>query len=241
MIGTGLARQPNFYGRRYGRKLRPGQQRLYAELLPRLAIDPAPVGGPLDPVALFDPPRKEVWLEIGFGGGEHLAEQARAHPEVGIIGCEVFVNGIASLLGHIDRLALENVRIYPDDARPLLDRLPDAGIARAFLLFPDPWPKARHERRRFIGRENLDRLARLLADGAELRVASDDPTYIRWVLEQILPHPAFQWLARRPGDWRERPADWPPTRYEQKALREGRTPVFFRFVRRPRTSSVDGS
>lgn len=206
-----------------------------AELLPRLAISlPPDDERVIDPFRLFERPPDEVWLEIGFGGGEHLAEQARAHPRVGMIGCEVFVNGIASLLGHVDRLKLENVRIFPDDARLLLDRLPEGSIGRAFLLFPDPWPKTRHQRRRFISRDNLDRLARLLADGAELRVATDDPGYVRWTLEQVLPHPAFRWLARRPGDWRERPADWPPTRYEQKALREGRRPVYFRFLRLPR-------
>lgn len=226
-----IPEQRRFYGRRKGRPLRTGQQSLIDALLPRIAIE-LPTTGKLDLHALFPHAPQEVWLEIGFGGGEHLAEQARSHPQAGIIGCEVFLNGIATLLGQIEAHDLGNVRIYPEDARDLLDLLPEQSLDRVFLLFPDPWPKRRHAARRFIQTANLDLLARLMKPGAEFRVASDDPTYIGWALAHVTAHPAFRWTARRPQDWRERPADWPPTRYEAKALREGRKPAYFRFVRR---------
>jgi tRNA (guanine-N7-)-methyltransferase len=220
--------QRRFYGRRKGRPLRKGQQQLIDTLLPRIGIM-LPAAGGIDPRALFARPRA-VWLEIGFGGGEHLAQQARSNPDVGIIGCEVFLNGIATLLAQAGDLG--NVRVYPEDARDLLDALPDACLDRVFLLFPDPWPKRRHAARRFIQPANLDALARLMKPGAEFRFASDDPTYIAWGLAHLVRHPAFQWTAERPQDWRARTADWPQTRYESKALREGREPAFFRFIRR---------
>jgi tRNA (guanine-N7-)-methyltransferase len=224
-----IPEQRRFYGRRKGRPLRKGQQSHVDTLLPRLAIA-LPESGKLDPRALF-PQARELWLEIGFGGGEHLAEQARANPQAGIIGCEVFLNGIATLLSQVEAHGLTNVRIHPEDARDLLDAMPERSLDRVFLLFPDPWPKRRHAARRFIQAANLDRLARLMKPGAEFRVASDDPIYIGWALAYLTAHPAFHWTARRPLDWRERPADWPPTRYEAKALREGRKPAYFRFVR----------
>jgi len=220
-----------FYGRRNGRPLRKGQQQLMDTLLPRLAIA-LPAAGKLDPGSLFPNNPAQLWLEIGFGGGEHLAEQARTHPDVGLIGCEVFLNGIATLLAQLSTGGLDNVRLYPEDARDLLDALPDASLDRVFLLFPDPWPKRRHADRRFIQPANLDLLARLMKPGAEFRAASDDPTYIGWALAHLMRHPAFAWTARGPADWRTRPADWPQTRYESKALREGRQPVFLRFTRR---------
>jgi tRNA (guanine-N7-)-methyltransferase len=219
-----------FYGRRKGRPLRKGQQHLVETLLPQLAID-LPGSGKLELRALFPHHPSQVWLEIGFGGGEHLAAQAHANPRVGLIGCEVFLNGIATLLGQVSSLGLSNVRLYPEDARDLLDALPDAVLDRVFLLFPDPWPKRRHADRRFIQPGNLDLLARLMKPGAELRVASDDPTYIGWALAHLIRHPAFAWTAQGPADWRERPADWPGTRYESKALRGGRQPVYLRFTR----------
>lgn len=228
---TANPEQRRFYGRRKGRPLRKGQQHHLDGLLPRLAID-LPSAGKLDVRALFQPAPEQVWLEIGFGGGEHLAEQARAHREAGIIGCEIFLNGIATLLAQIDAHDLKNVRIYPEDARDLLDALPERSLDRVFLLFPDPWHKRRHAERRFIQAANLDLLARLMKPGAEFRVASDDPIYIGWALAHLTAHPAFQWIARRPQDWRDRPADWPPTRYEAKALRAGRKPAYFRFLRR---------
>jgi tRNA (guanine-N7-)-methyltransferase len=225
-------RKQLFRGRRKGRALRPGRQRLLDELLPRLKIDLS--SDRIDPAGLFARPVSDAWLEVGFGGGEHLAEQARTHPDVGMIGCEPFINGVAKLLSEIDRDGLENIRLHPDDARDLIDRLQDASIGRAFVLFADPWPKARHSERRFIGPENLDRLARVMKDGAELRLASDQMPLIRWMLFHTTNHPAFEWTARQPRDWRCRPADWPPTRYETKAVDEGIRCVYLTFRRCPR-------
>jgi tRNA (guanine-N7-)-methyltransferase len=227
-----------FYGRRKGRQLRKGQRALIDDLLPRLAVVLPRTGETesvkLDPTKAFAPPPREIWLEIGFGGGEHLAQQAKTHPEIGFIGCEVFENGVASMLAHIRDEDLTNVRIHPEDARDLLAVLQPRSIGRLFLMFPDPWPKKRHAARRFINRDNLDRLAELLADGAEFRVGSDDPNYIAWTLAHVTAHPAFQWLAESPADWRRRPADWPETRYERKALLAGRKPAYLRFHRRRR-------
>jgi tRNA (guanine-N7-)-methyltransferase len=213
--------------------LRSGQAERKQALLPQLAVT-LPATGALDPAALFDPPRRAVWLEIGFGGGEHLAEQAERRPETGFIGCEVFENGIVKLLGEVERRGLSNVRVFTEDARLLLTTLPAASIERVFVLFPDPWPKARHHKRRLITPATLDRLAVIIAEGGELRLATDDPGYLGWMLETATAHAAFRWLARRPADWRERPPDWPATRYEQKARAAGRPPAFLRFERVPR-------
>jgi tRNA (guanine-N7-)-methyltransferase len=202
-------------------------------VLPRLAIA-LPAAPPLDPATLFGAAQRRYWLEIGFGAGEHLAWQAIHHPDIGLIGCEPFVNGVAAALARIETAGIANVRLWPEPAAPLLDVLADGALARAFVLFPDPWPKARHHKRRFIQRANLDRLARLLAPGGELRIATDDPDYRRWILAQVLDHGGFEWLARRPADWRERPPDWPATRYEEKARAAGRTPAFFWVRRSPR-------
>src|SRR5215469_13247551 len=220
------------YGRRRARPLRPGQRRLKEELLPRLTIE-LPESGSLDPRALFTKPVDEVWIEIGFGAGEHLAEQTKRHPTIGFIGSEVFEDGIVRLLGEIARCELANLRVFTDDARLLLGALPPASIARVFILFPDPWPKRRHHKRRLLSREMLDALAAITTDNAELRVATDDGGYLCWILERLTGHPAFEWLARRPPDWCDRPADWPQTRYEEKARSMGRSPVFLRFRRRP--------
>ena len=221
------------YGRRRGRPLRQGQRNLLTDLLPRIAVT-LPEHGALDPARLFEPLPRDTWLEIGFGGGEHLAAQAAAHPDIGMIGCEVFETGIAKLLAEIDRRALGNVRILADDARLLLAALPGARIGRAFILFPDPWPKQRHHKRRLVGEETLAALARVMKDGAELRLATDDPDYLRWMLERVTVHPDFEWLVGGPADWRTRPADWPATRYEAKAIAAGRRPAFLRLRRRPR-------
>ena len=193
-----------------------------------------PASGRLDPAALFGAARVSIWLEIGFGGGEHLAAQAERHPEIGFIGSEVFENGIVKLLSEVERRHLANVRVFADDARLLLPGLPPASIDRVFILFPDPWPKRRHHKRRIVSRETLDGLAEIMTDEAELRVATDECDYLCWILERVTDHPAFEWLARRPGDWRERPQDWPPTRYEEKARMAGRSPTFLRMRRRPR-------
>jgi tRNA (guanine-N7-)-methyltransferase len=234
MIETPSARI--VYGRRRGRPLRQGRRLLAETLLPGIAIT-LPDQGSLDPQTLFPVPPPAVWpgavwLEIGFGGGEHLAQQAEQHPGIGFIGCEVFENGIARLVGDIARKGLGNIRIFADDARLLLDCLTSASIGRVFILFPDPWPKQRHHKRRLVARATLDRLAVIMQPGAELRLATDDPDYLVWMLEHVTAHPEFVWLARTPADWRQRPPDWPATRYEEKARAAGRTPVFLRFVRR---------
>lgn len=228
----------HLHGRRRGRRLRVGQSELLATLLPKLRIELPEPGGRLDPAALFGPGTREIWLEIGFGGGEHLAWQAAHHPGIGMIGAEFFVNGVASLLGQVARQGLESVRIHPDDARPLIGVLPDRSIGRIFVLFPDPWPKARHAGRRLVSPETVGALARILKDGGELRIASDDPGYIRWILQHLTVCPDFEWVAGGPADWRRRPEDWPPTRYEEKALKAGRTPVYLRFRRRAQASEV---
>ncbi|HIJ62797.1 MAG TPA: tRNA (guanosine(46)-N7)-methyltransferase TrmB [Rhodospirillaceae bacterium] len=226
---AGLAESPRFFGRRRGKRLRVAGRDRFARILPALAIAPPPPGSRIDPASLFPRRPGEVWLEIGFGGGEHLAWQAARHPEIGIIGCEVFVNGIASLLGHVEAQGLDNVRVFPEDARLLMPALPDGGIGRAFVLFPDPWPKKRHIERRFVGPDNLDQLARLLAPGAELRIATDDPTYQKWAREQMARHPDFQDLT---GEATAKPDDWPATRYEEKALAAGRQPHYLVYRRR---------
>jgi len=221
------------HGRRRGRPLRPAQRALIETTLPRLRIAP-PTHGLLDPRRLFSAPVAAVWLELGFGGGEHLAWQADAHSDIGMLGAEVFENGVAKLLAEIARRGLANVRLFVDDARLLLAALPDRAIARVFILFPDPWPKERHKKRRLVSRETLDALARIMADGAELRLATDDMDYARAMLALATMHADFQWLARDANDWRARTADWPPTRYEGKALAAGRKPIYLRFARRPR-------
>lgn len=226
------------YGRRQGKKLRPGQQSLLETLLPRLrvpvahSLDPKDHVAPLDLPALFGRAMPGgYWLEVGFGSGEHLVWQAERHPDVGLIGCEPYVNGIAKCLAQLDRAGLRNVRVFDNDARFVMAALPPASLSRVFVLFPDPWPKTRHQKRRFVCRETLDRLAILMQSGAELRLATDDPIYLPWTLEQACLHPAFEWLAEGPADWRQRPADWPPTRYEQKML-AGQRPTFLRLQRR---------
>ncbi len=227
--------RPRFFGRRKGKGLKPAQARLLDERLPALSV---PVDAPVRDVrALFDPPVETVWLEIGFGAGEHLLEQARAHPSVGLIGCEPFVNGVAKVLQAMEAPdGPRNIRLFADDARLLLAALPPASIDRLFILFPDPWPKRRHWDRRIVGPQTIPAFARVLADGAEMRLASDHAGYVRWMLYHLTATAAgrdlFAWADMGPGDWRHRGADWPPTRYEQKAL-AGR-PTYLTFRRRPR-------
>ncbi len=223
-----------FYGRRQGRRLRPGLKALLDELLPQVAVRLPQDGGALDPATLFDGPCAGYALEIGFGAGEHLAWQAERHPEIGFLGAEYFINGVAGLLRRIQDRGLDNVRIYHGDARDLLDALPERSLDRAYILFPDPWPKARHHKRRIVQDQTLARLAQVMKDEVELRLATDDKDYLRWMLERLLRSPDFEWLARGPRDWRERPEDWPQTRYESKAFDQGRRPVYLRFRRRPR-------
>lgn len=228
---TGPDRLISSYGRRRGRPLRAGRAALLDKVLPRLAI-PAPVPGTgLDPRALFAFETRSIWLEIGFGAGEHLAAQAEAHPDIGLIGAEPYINGIAGLLTRADEAGLANIRLWPDDIRLLLPALPAASIGRVFILFPDPWPKARHHKRRLIAPPFLDELARIMAPDAELRFATDDPGYLDWTVERLAAHPAFAALTARPAEWQARPADWPATRYEAKGL-AGHPPAFLRFQRR---------
>ncbi|MDA0224463.1 MAG: tRNA (guanosine(46)-N7)-methyltransferase TrmB [Proteobacteria bacterium] len=225
----------NFYGRRRGKTLRPSQVGYIAEDLGKLAVpnvswEDNPNRDPIDPSSLFDGTRP-VWLEIGFGGGEHMVHQALTHPHVGIIGCEPYINGVAMLLGKIRAANVHNLAIHPGDARDLFDILPQGSIDRAFLLYPDPWPKTRHHRRRFVNREFLDPLADVMKSGAILRIATDIEDYVRQSLQELIHHPEFTWLAQTADDWRKPWVDWHSTRYEQKALREGRTPHYLTFRR----------
>ena len=220
-----------FYGRRKGHRLRPRQAGLIDSLLPHLAIDltkPAPAGL----AALYPVPVAAVRLEIGFGGGEHVIAQAQAHPDIGFIGCEPFVNGMAKALVAIDALKLANIRLYHGDATPVLAWLPRASLAGVDLLYPDPWPKRRHWKRRFVQETSVAEIARVLKPGGEFRFATDWADYAAWTLERLLRWPDFVWTAERADDWR---APWPDffrTRYEAKALREGRAPCYLTFRRR---------
>jgi tRNA (guanine-N7-)-methyltransferase len=214
------------YGRRQGHALRIGQQALVDDLLPRVTVPE----GPLDPRVLFGDERP-LWLEIGFGAGEHMAGQAAANPGVGIIGCEPFLNGVVGALGHIGRQGLTNVRLHMGDALDVLARLPDASLDRVFLLHPDPWPKARHAKRRFMNPGPLDRVAAKLKPGGEFRFGTDHPVYCRWAMLQMGQRADFEWLVTGAADWQTRPADWPETRYEAKARRLGHEVWYFRYRR----------
>nr|MEA2797352.1 tRNA (guanine-N7-)-methyltransferase [Phenylobacterium sp.] len=213
------------YGRLKSRPIKPRQAALVDARLPGLRIPP----GPLDPLALM-PAAREVWLEIGFGGGEHMAAQAARAPDVLILGAEPFQNGVASAVRHIDEQGLENVRLQDGDVRELIARLPDASLARVFILFPDPWPKARHQKRRLVQPDTVADLARLLKPGGRLRFASDWADYVDQALERFTASPAFRWTAGRADDWRVPPADHVTTRYEEKRLGDC-APVFLDFER----------
>src|SRR5258708_7141878 len=217
------------YGRRRGRPLRSGRASLIAELLPKLAIPTPQLGAVIDPKTLFATRPDAVWLEIGFGGGEHLAAQAEAHRRIGFIGAEPYVNGIGGLLARARDAGLDNLRLWPDDIRILLPALRSASLERVFILFSDPWPKARHHKRRLIAPPLLADLARVMSSGAELRIATDDPDYQVWIGEHLAAAAAFEGAAARPDP----PADWLPTRYEAKALSAGRLPLYWRYRRRP--------
>ena len=223
----------NFYGRRKGKHLKASQERYVEEDLAALSPGPVdwdvnPSRAPLDVDAMFG--GRPVWLEIGFGGGEHLVHQAAQNPDVGIIGCEPYINGVAMLLGKIRKAGVDNLRVYPGDARDLFDVLPDQSISKAFLLYPDPWHKARHHRRRFVTPEHLEPLAQKVKPGAEFRVATDIPDYVRQTMQEVR-KAGFTWTARRASDWREPWGDWHRTRYEAKAIREGRVPHYMTFLR----------
>ncbi len=219
------------FGRRKGHRLSARKQRLLETLLPRLALDLT--RPPPDPLTrLFSAPVRDVSLEIGFGAGEHLAWRVAREPDRGFIGCEPFINGMAALLGRIEDMETDTIRLYDGDAREVLDWLPERALARVFVLFPDPWPKVRHRKRRLMGPETLRALARAMQPGAELRVASDIDDYVRTTLLAVRQSPEFEWTARNPHDWRAPPPDWLQTRYEGKALQDGRRCVYLSFVRR---------
>ena len=209
------------YGRIRGRALRPGRASLLDDLLPKISLDVS------HPIEL---PPGPVWLELGFGAGEHLAAQATAHPDVLLLGAEPFLNGVASALRHIHDQDIGNVRLHPGDGRELLQALPDASLERVFVLFPDPWPKLRHHKRRLINPAVIAELARVMKRGAGLRFATDWADYLGWTLERMQASRAFTWTAERADDWRRPPADHIGTRYEEKRLGDC-APTFLEFRR----------
>ncbi|WOI53344.1 tRNA (guanine(46)-N(7))-methyltransferase TrmB [Parvularcula sp. LCG005] len=217
------------YGRRQDKPLRTRHSNLMSDLLPQVAVTPDTVK------SIVAAHQGDVWLEVGFGGGEHLAWHAAQNPDVLMIGAEPFINGVAKLLALIDEYDLKNVRVCHGDVRPLMAAIPDRRLSRMFVLHPDPWPKSRHFKRRMISAPFLAHAARLLQTGSELRVASDIPDYVRWTLMRVQIHNRwnkdFQWTANRKADWTNRPEDWPQTRYEKKAIREGRPPAYLKFAR----------
>lgn len=228
--GLPAMRNAAFYGRRKGKPLRAAQAAHMAQDLPRLLIDPETIGhAPL--AQLFPHPVRAIRLEIGFGGAEHLISEAQSHPDIGYIGAEAFLNGIAKATVAITEAGLTNIRLHGDDVLPLLDRLPDSCVERVDLLYPDPWPKRRHWKRRFVQADNIGRIARVLAPGGHFRFATDIEHYAAWTLRQLLDDERFAWTARRADDWRLPWAGWPGTRYEAKAKREGRVPGYFEFLR----------
>ena len=216
------------FGRIKSRAIKPRQAALFDTLLPGITV-PDPAKGPIDPLALM-PGARAAWLEIGFGGGEHLAAQAARHPDAVMIGCEPFLNGVGSALRHIDEAGLKNVRIHADDARAVVDALPDASLDRIMILFPDPWHKARHNKRRLVQDEFAMALARKLKPGGRLRFVTDWKDYADWALERFLRTPGLQWLADEADDWRTAPADHVVTRYEEKKLGDT-APIFLEFER----------
>jgi tRNA (guanine-N7-)-methyltransferase len=216
------------FGRSRGKTLRAHHGQLVAELLPRLEVDSAALGAG---ESLFAFPARELWLEIGFGGGEHLVARARENPDIGFIGCEPFINGVAKLLAAIEEEALGNIRVRAGDARSLIEAAPTASLSRIFILYPDPWPKRRQQKRRLIDEETIAELARVARPGAELRFATDIDDYAGWTLRRFLASPDFAWTASRADDWRIPWADWAATRYEAKARAAGRPSAYLTFRR----------
>lgn len=216
------------FGRRRGRKRSARQDRIFKHGLKHWGIAPSGLAE-IAPQEFFATAPEQIWLEIGFGGGEHLIWQAEHNPHVGLIGAEPFEDGVVKVLTAIEEKQLQNVRVLPADVRRLIRQFSSESIARAFILFPDPWPKARHAKRRLISPHLLDALGRVLSHGAELRVATDIAHYAASIMQAVHCHPEFVWEVNRPQDWRTRPADWPATRYEGKARRAGRQPYFFQF------------
>ncbi len=213
------------YGRRKSKGLRPRRSNALESVMAQAAITLPPGDGAVDLASLFAAKPKAIWFEVGFGNGEHMAGQALEHPDTGLIGCEPFINGVAACCVHIEQKNLSNIRIWPDDARMLMARLPDGCLERFYLLHPDPWPKSRHHKRRFIQQETLDEIARLLKPGAELRMATDHADLAEWLQEKAGAHASF---VQQPIN----PAEWPETRYGNKGLQEGRARKYFVFRRK---------
>ena len=220
----------NFFGRRHGKPLRPHQNNLFEDLLPRLKLD-LDTPALQDLRTLFEAPVENVRMEIGFGGGEHLYHESGRYPQSGFIGVEPFVNGMAKMLAALHEAPRANLRLYDEDATDVLDWLPDASLSGIDLFYPDPWHKRRHWKRRFVSDANLDRFARLLKPGTKFRFASDIEHYVNWTLQHCRRHPAFEWQATGPDDWNNAYEGWPGTRYEAKAFREGRVAAYLTFIR----------
>jgi tRNA (guanine-N7-)-methyltransferase len=214
------------FSRRIGKSLRPAQKQLMAELLPKLSLSLPALPALLDVDQLFGKRPQSLWMEIGFGSGEHLAMQAEQNPDVSMIGCEPYINGVVQLLKHVESQQLDNIRLWTDDAVQLLEQLPDQALGRLFILFPDPWPKVRHHKRRIISDNMLDLVAKKLQIGGELRLATDHVEYAEWMQEHLQRHPKFA----ASEDTHTPPADWIKTRYQEKAEKEGRPPIFFRYL-----------
>jgi tRNA (guanine-N7-)-methyltransferase len=222
-------REAGLFGRRKGKTLRRYQAGLMETLLPKIKVD---LGRDIEkPGDLFQSKPTELHLEIGFGGGEHLAADAQAHPNRGYFGCEPFINGVAKLLAEIETRDIQNVRVHPGDAGELIDVLPNSSLSGVCILYPDPWPKRRHRERRFVSDAMLTCLARVMRQGAELRFATDIDDYAGWTLERVMRSADFRWQASKADNWLAPWSGWPGTRYEAKAFREGRQPVYLTFIR----------
>lgn len=217
------------FSRRLGRALSPKAKRLMEQLLPTIDIT-LPSDGPLDLAAIF-PDKRAIHLEIGFGGGEHLAAQAAHQPDIGFIGCEPYLNGVAKLLAHVEREGLNNIRLFTDDARLLVEKMPPESIRHIDILFPDPWPKERHHKRRLISAQTLALLAKIQPAGATLLIATDHVEYGSWILEVLLASEHYEWTATKPQDWQQPPESWVETRYQQKTSEQGRAPLFVKAQR----------
>ncbi len=230
-----------FYGRRLGKALGEDQRIRLSKYSNEIGIEVPLKGVIINPKELFSKAQNEYWLEIGFGGGEHLCDQALMHPHAGIIGCEPFIAGASSLCGHLDQQNQtyaskkienpNNIRFFLDDARLLMDALPDHILSRAFILFPDPWPKSRHHKRRIISQGNLKALARIMKSGAILRIGTDHQDYCRWIMAHLLSNDDFTWVNSNPEEYHVRPKDWKLTRYEEKAEQQGRKSSYLDFIR----------
>jgi tRNA (guanine-N7-)-methyltransferase len=229
-----VERQRDFlpsYGRRMGHKLTPHKQSLLRDLLPQLTLEPAPEGYYQDLTALF-PGKKAIHVELGFGSGESLLARATANPDIGYIGGEPFLNGVTSLLGGIEKYGLNNIRVVADDLRPVLKSLPNRSVERVDILYPDPWPKQRHWKRRVINPTFVEELAKLLKPDGILLLATDHADYSVWMLEHLLARSdIFRWNAIKASDWHQPPTFWTPTRYEAKTRKDGRIPVYLQFIR----------